>query len=295
MKCRGFTLVELLVVVAIIAVLLVLSVEGLRVVREQARAAVCAANVRQLVMGLTAYETANERFPLGFQLPDPRGRPTGRSAGAAGLMDPGGWWWFDHILKFNHLTMDGYKVLTCPSKHLENPSLKLNILCGNYGANLSVFRTSSYIRPYKPFQGVPLSMDQIPRPSQTFLVVDSGYSLISWWHVVGEPPVEIPTPDSESEIPMFGSAQHAAYVPGMSINRDKTLCQVQTLDAIGGRHPHRTVNVGMADGSVAVKVQADDLAVERLDEERWSNTPLWQPKADPASAVTPATAAVPTP
>jgi prepilin-type N-terminal cleavage/methylation domain-containing protein/prepilin-type processing-associated H-X9-DG protein len=292
MTRRGFTLIELLMVVAVVSMLLALSVSGLRAVREQARAVACAANVRQLLTGLIAYETANERFPPGFEVPDPRGGRTPPNAGAAGFMDPGGWWWFDRIQKFNHLTQDGYKTLTCPSKRLENRWLDVNILCGNYGANLSVFRPTQYLKPYKPFYGVPLSAHQIPRPSETLLVADSGYSLISWWHVTGQPPVELPIPDAASEILPLGSAQHAAYVPGMSLNQEKTVCQGQTLDAVGGRHPHKTVNVGLADGSVAIKRPADGLLVEKIGDEQWDKNPLWQPRPDPAVAVT---STVPTP
>jgi len=286
MKRRGFTLVELLVVVGIIALLLTLAVEGLRIVREQARAAVCAANVRQLVTGLIAYETANEQFPPGFAIPNPRPGVIQRNAGAAGFMDPGGWWWFDYIQKFNHLTMDGYKTLICPSKRLENRFLELNVLCGNYGANLSVFRPVRYIDPYhESFSGVSLSAQQIPRPSQTLLVADSGYSLISWLHVTDEPPIEMPAFNSTSEILSFGAAQHAAYVPGMSINQEKMVCQGQSLDAIDGRHPHKTVNVGLADGSVAIKRPADELLVQKTGADEWDKTPVWQPRRDPSVAV----------
>lgn len=292
MRRPGFTLVELLVVVGIVALLLAFAVEGLRIVREQARAAVCAANVRQLVTGLLAYETAHERFPPGFQSPDPKIGLIGRNAGSAGFMDPGGLWWFDRIQRLNHLTMDGYKAMVCPSKRLENRWLDLNLLCGNYGANLSVLRPAQYITPYKPFYGAPLSAHQIPRPSETLLVADSGYSLISWWHVTGQPPVELPIPDATSEILPMGAAQHAAYVPGMSINRQKTICQGQDLDAIGGRHPHKTVNVGFADGSVGIKRPADELQVEKIDDTMWDKSPLWQPRPDPSIALT---SPVPTP
>jgi|GEM_PF-301861 len=292
MRRSGFTLIELLVVVGIVALLLAFAVEGLRIVREQARAAACAANVRQLVTGLLVYETTHERFPPGFENPDPKIGLSGRAAGSAGFMDPGGWWWFDRIQRLNHLTMDGYKVMVCPSKRLENRWLDLNILCGNYGANLSVLRAVQYLKSYKPFFGMPLAAHQVPRPSETLLVADSGYGLISWWHATGEPPADLPILDAALEVPSMGSAQDAAYVPGMSINRQKTVCQGQDLDAVGGRHPHKTVNVGFVDGSVGIKKPADELAVEKTDGTTWDKSPLWQPKPDPSLAVT---SPVPTP
>ncbi|MEN6333469.1 MAG: DUF1559 domain-containing protein [Phycisphaerales bacterium] len=292
MRRRGFTLIELLVVVALVSLLVTLSVEGLRIVRGQARAVACAANIRQLSTGLFAYEASYDRFPPGYEIPDPR--IGGRNAGSAGFLDAGGWWWFDRIQKMNHLTRDGYKGLACPSKRQGHPWLDADILVGNYGANFSVFRSWQYMNFYKPFYGLPLSLQQIPRPSQTLLLADSGYSLITWWHVADEPPVEFPTFNSNAEVIPLGTAQHAAYVPGMSLNRDKALCLGQAEDAIGGRHPHKTVNVAMADGSVGIRRPADSLSVERTGDDQWSNSPLWQPKPD--ASVTPTiTSTSPTP
>ncbi len=57
---RGFTLVELLVVVAIIALLLAVLLPGLSGARAQARAVVCASNIRQLAIANTAYTADNE-------------------------------------------------------------------------------------------------------------------------------------------------------------------------------------------------------------------------------------------
>jgi prepilin-type processing-associated H-X9-DG protein len=178
--------------------------------------------------------------------------------------------------------MDGVDSLICPSKRQEDLRLSLDLLCGNYGVNLSVCRVKNYLKPYKTgFNGPPLSLGQIRRPAETLLLVDSGYSLISWWHVTPEPPVDLPA-DTIS----MGAIQHAAYVPGMSLNRDKSLWRGQTEDAIGGRHPGKTVNVGFADGSVATK-KADDLVIEKRGDDLWSSSPLWHPGSDLAIASTP--------
>ena len=271
MKPRGFTLVELLVAISIIAMLLGLLVSSLRASRERARGAVCASNVRQLMIGLHAYESANGTFPFGVEMPDILSPFAGNYAGCAGSVDLAGWWWFDRSQEVNHLTMDGLKVLTCPSKRQDDPLLAVDILCGNYGANLSICRIKQYMKPYKDgFYGSPLSLDQIRRPSETLLLVDSGYSLISWWHAAAQPPVALP-----SDVLRVGGIQHTAYAPGMSINRDKILWPGQSTDAVGGRHPGRTVNVGLVDGSVAVK-QADDLMVEKTSDEWWNYSPLWE-------------------
>jgi prepilin-type N-terminal cleavage/methylation domain-containing protein len=53
----GFTLIELLVVIAIVALLVVILLPGLGAAREQARAAVCGSNIRQLAIANLTYAT----------------------------------------------------------------------------------------------------------------------------------------------------------------------------------------------------------------------------------------------
>lgn len=283
MKSRGFTLVELLVVTGIIALLLGVSVVVLRAAREQARAVVCASNVRQLLLGLKVYEEENGTFPPGFSVPDFMAASENHYAGFPGTIDLAGRWWFDRSQTVDYQTMEGLDVLTCPSKCQRDPRLARDILCGNYGANLSICRVQDYIDPYKcGFGGRPLSSYQVRRPAETLLLADSGYSLISWWHATLEPPVQLPT-----DAFALGAIQHAAYVPGMEINQEgKVIWLGQTEDARGGRHPGKTVNVGFADGSLATK-KADELLAEKMGDQLWNSSPLWLPGRSPTVAVTP--------
>ncbi len=274
MRFRGFALVELVVVIAVITLLTGLSMPVLRFSRERARTVCCAGNVKQLLGGMMNYQIEYDAFPPGFRTFISKLASPEHYAGVAGAVDPAGRWWFDYSEEIDHATGDGVDLLICPSKRQNSPLLSLDVLCGNYGANLSLCKVKGYIPPYgSSFSGESLLSEQVLQPAETLLLVDSGYALISWWHATREPPVQLPPPSTS-----LGGVQQAAYVPGMGINADRMLLPGQSEDAIGGRHPNRTVNVGFADGSLASK-KADALLVEK-SAGRWNNSPLWQPDSD---------------
>ena len=64
-RSLGFTLVELLVVIAIIGVLVALLLPAVQAAREAARRAACSNNLSNLAIAVSNYEMAHEFFPAG--------------------------------------------------------------------------------------------------------------------------------------------------------------------------------------------------------------------------------------
>lgn len=67
-SCRGFTLIEVLVVVAIIALLVSILLPSLRRAREQAREIACGANLSQIGKGVMTYTMTQKEFIPGSPL-----------------------------------------------------------------------------------------------------------------------------------------------------------------------------------------------------------------------------------
>jgi len=65
LRSRGFTLVEMLVVIMIIGILMGLLFPALQAVRQSARKTYCQANLRQMILATLTYETSQMLFPPG--------------------------------------------------------------------------------------------------------------------------------------------------------------------------------------------------------------------------------------
>ena len=64
-KDEGFTLIELMIVIAIIGILIALLLPAVQAAREAARRTQCANNVKQLAFAALSHEAALAFFPTG--------------------------------------------------------------------------------------------------------------------------------------------------------------------------------------------------------------------------------------
>jgi prepilin-type N-terminal cleavage/methylation domain-containing protein len=170
---RAFTLVELLIVIAILAVLLGLSMPALAKARRKSLLVQCGSNQRQLAIALILYANDNNgTFPK-----------------------PGENFWFDDADFMHWQTCPPYnrtiensrlwpylkgntKVLLCPADDVAahrnvwgvNPPL---IYPFSYSLNTRICRlTDANGKRIKPSTGPSLKLNQVRRPSQVFLVAD---------------------------------------------------------------------------------------------------------------------------
>jgi len=268
MRRNGFTLIELLVVIVTVAALLAIVLPVVHTSRQHARAIVCGSNTRQLSLAMMAYEQGNGTFPYGFyDVTYDMNCPPGGCPGTP-MYDKRGGWWFHFLAGTLEENFDKGTIIWCPSRNIRTPLLEENVLCGNYGVNRSICKDSPGETGTigSEFVGTPLGLHQIDHPHETLLLIDSGYSLVSWRAASNAPPPLFDNPMREGSF----------YVPGLEINGLRAISPGCEQDAIDGRHPNKTINVTFADGHFA-RIKADDLFVEETSSSYNNRYPLWRP------------------
>jgi len=264
MKRHGFTLIELLVAAAILALLIAIVVPALTAAKAHARRVLCSTNLHQLSLGFMIYQQENNTFPYSFyKLLSGMESP---SDGCAGFLsyDVRGWWWFDYLRSSVEFNREPGSIVWCPARKASgDPSVRGNILCGNYGVNRSILKDT--LHQNSEFFGKPLKASEVQQPSKTLLITDSGYSQISW---LAAAEISGPVFENNDRVGHF-------YVPGLTSNQTRGELR-DNPDAIQGRHPHRTLNIGFADGHQKVR-NADALMIEKIIADQNRPASLWFP------------------
>lgn len=127
-RLKGFTLVELLVVIAIIVVLIAILLPSLGKAREQARQTVCQSNMKQLGIAFAIYTTEWSCYP-NFRWPEALNpNINGRLLGGPDLPDDGS--------STNVDLVQPLKVIHCPSvAPIDNNGRKITLTYSMNGIN----------------------------------------------------------------------------------------------------------------------------------------------------------------
>ncbi len=170
MSRKGFSIVELLVVIGIIGILIALLLPAIQSSREAARRIQCANNIKQLGLACVAYHGALETFPPAMEVPT-KGSNRDRDPGDTSKWGPN---WAIKILPFCeydwlHRQFDLSKPISDPANAAARATQVATMLCpsdsnynnkpynpmrdkregpnwarGNYGANGAIEYLSDY-------------------------------------------------------------------------------------------------------------------------------------------------------
>lgn len=281
---RGFSLVELLVIIAIMGVLCAILLPAVMAAREASRRVQCLNNLKQVGLGLHQYHDVFDSLPMGYV--------------AAHSLDPRvtspGWGWAALVLPFLEQTpLHGSANFNLPVEATANHSVRIAALnvytcpsdrdSGRYavvregGTPIADFHTNSYAACY----GAGLEIDEAPDRGNglfrrnlvvkfaeisdglgsTIAVGERGACLIKTpW--AGVPSGGISLLSNDSTVGEYGSIGHGAELVVAHANKATLNGQGTGPDDFYSPHTGGS-NFLFADGSVRFVKQTIDLRVYR--------------------------------
>ncbi|MCA9253034.1 MAG: prepilin-type N-terminal cleavage/methylation domain-containing protein [Phycisphaerales bacterium] len=173
----GFTLVELLVVVSIVALLLSILLPSLRGAREEAKATVCASNIRQLALANLGYTVEyNGRFcPGACDFLQNKNRWHGKRESTSEPFDGSGGPLVPYL-------GTGGAIRSCPSfrEPLDQPAA-FERASGGYGYNLAYLgrelRDIGYGFQVVESDKTGVQSERIKRPADTVMFADTAFAV----------------------------------------------------------------------------------------------------------------------
>jgi len=244
---KGFTLVELLVVIGIIAILVSLLLPALNKARSQANSIRCMSNLRQISLGLVAYSSENNGWIIpSFNLPQDPSSPTNYTAAPNEIMD--GWPAIldrDGFVRGAPASHDINSVFYCPDTVDINGMIAGQT--GTYGAN-----SRGWIEWPMEFAG-PTYGDSDPQIAVTWPAM--GFNKIiksSYWFNAYNP-----IGGSVASIPQNDLYYSASYGFGPDTNSGEYIGLHRTTNI-----KHSSLLVVVADGVYMGRQSVDDLGMK---------------------------------
>jgi prepilin-type processing-associated H-X9-DG protein len=230
MICSALSLLELVIVLAIISILLLLFSPAIASCRLESQAIVCSSHLKAISTSLKIDDHQYSRFPAAVDSTSIRSSLP-HTVVQSSIYDQQGTWWFDTLKKDQSISGSQF---WCPSRKTTDAQAGSNILCANYGVNLSICKAPVLSKAIAGNQ--PISSLKVSFPASTMLVTDSGYGSVAWYHTLPQ------------VISSGNPGQDLAYIPGIRANQLRALRPGTKTDAFSGRHRDNRLNLVYVDG-----------------------------------------------